>query len=417
MATKKAATVKTDATPSLQPATRKGPPAPPSSPSRRSRDRRTSPSSFRRLAGERTPMRPDCRLEKSEPLAQHLSRRVIGQDDAIDALVCSWSRVLSGLRDPRRPLLTGMLLGPTGVGKTETALALAEALFGSVSALHRINCEEYAHGHEVAKLLGSPPGYVGGDIDPLLSQQRVDLPHWQMRQAGGQRDEEQPALIERAHDASNGLYSIILFDEIEKAHPTLWNALLGILEEGQVTLGNNRTTDLTRAIILMTSNVGSREMSQAMERVPIGFRAAETPDDTEHTLRDIASEAARNVFPIEFLNRFDEVLVYRPLQSDHLGRIFDKFLADINRRALEQAGVPLLIKTSPEARAFVIDAVTDPTLGARPLRRATERLIVDPVSRLLASAQITAGDVVEAELEDGALTFYRWPRSADSIVA
>ena len=111
----------------------------------------------------------------------------------------------------------------------------------------------------------------------------------------------------------------------EKAHPTLWNALLGILEEGQVTLGNNRTTDLTRAIILMTSNVGSREMSQAMERVPIGFRAAETPDDTEHTLRDIASEAARNVFPIEFLNRFDEVLVYRPLQSDHLGRIFDKF--------------------------------------------------------------------------------------------
>ncbi len=417
MATKKAATVKTDATPRQQPATRKAPKTPPDSRGRRSPDTRSSSWSFRRIAGERTPMRPDCRLENSEPLAQHLSRRVIGQEDAIEALVCSWSRVLSGLRDPRRPLLTGMLLGPTGVGKTETALALAEALFGSASALHRINCEEYAHGHEVAKLLGSPPGYVGGDIEPLLSQQRVDLPHWQLRQAGGQHGDQQPALIERAHDASGGLHSIILFDEVEKAHPTLWNALLGILEEGRVTLGNNKTTDLTRAIILMTSNVGSREMSQAMERVPIGFRAVEPTDKGEHVLRGIASEAARRVFPIEFLNRFDEVLVYRPLRSDHLGRIFDMFLADINQRALEQAGVPLLIKTSPGARAFVIGAGTDPTLGARPLRRAMERLIVDPVSRLLASDQVVGGDVVEAELENGTLSFYRWPRSADSIVA
>ncbi len=371
---------------------------------------------MRRVAGKRTPMRPHCRLENSEPLAQHLSQRVIGQDDAIEALVRSWARVLSGLRDPQRPLLTGLLLGPTGVGKTETALALAEALFGSASALHRINCEEYAHGHEVAKLLGSPPGYVGGDIEPLLSQQRIDLPHWQLRQASEEHTGDAQALIEKAHDG-DGLCSIVLFDEIEKAHPTLWNTLLGVLEEGQVTLGNNRTTDLTRTIILMTSNVGSREMSQAIERVPIGFHTAVEPNANAQALQAIATEAARSVFPVEFLNRFDEVLVYRSLHRGHLGRIFDKFLVDISQRALVHAGVPLLIKPSPEARAFVIDTGTDPALGARPLRRAMERLIVDPVSRLMASAQITAGDVVEVEIEDGELTFYRLPRSADSIVA
>lgn len=416
MATKKAAATTTHAIPCPQPVPHKVP-HPRDTGSQRPSDKRSSSRSSRRVAGARTPMNTDCRIESDKPLAQHLERRVIGQDEAIEALVCSWSRVLSGLRDPHRPLLTSMLLGPTGVGKTETALALSEALFGSASALHRINCEEYAHGHEVAKLLGSPPGYVGGDIEPLLSQQRIDLPHQQLREANEAREDMQPALIERAHDTGGGLYSIILFDEIDKAHPTLWNALLGILEEGQVTLGTNKTTDLTRAIILMTSNVGSREMSQAMERVPIGFHSSTEAGDTERTLRDIASEAARDVFPIEFLNRFDELLVYRPLQRDHLGHIFDKFLADITERALKQAGVPLLIKASPEAREFVIGVGTDPALGARPLRRAMERLIVDPVSRLLASDQITAGDVVEAELEDGELLFYRWPRSPSSIVA
>jgi len=337
----------------------------------------------------------------------------------VDALVSSWARLLSGLRDPDRPLLTALLMGPTGVGKTETARALAAALFGSESALHRINCEEYAHGHEVAKLLGSPPGYIGADIEPLLSQQRIDRPHWRKRQAAETEEGAgtEQLLIDQVHDPEDRLHSILLFDEVEKAHPTLWNALLGILEGGQVTLGNNTTTDLTRSVILMTTNVGSREMGAAIGRVPMGFAASESAVGDTPPLGEIAETAARQVFPVEFLNRFDETLVFSPLGGAELGLIFDKFLRAVNERAHEQAGVPLLIKTSEKAKSLVIEAGTDPALGARPLRRAIERMIVDPVSRLLACGQIGAGDVVEVEKEKGELRFYRLPRSTDKIVA
>jgi ATP-dependent Clp protease ATP-binding subunit ClpA len=337
----------------------------------------------------------------------------------VDALVSSWARLLSGLRDPDRPLLTALLMGPTGVGKTETARALAAALFGSESALHRINCEEYAHGHEVAKLLGSPPGYIGADIEPLLSQRRIDRPHQDKRQAAetSEGGSDEPALIEQVHDPKDGLHSIILFDEVEKAHPTLWNALLGILEEGRVTLGNNTTTDLTRSVILMTTNVGSREMGHAIGRVPLGFAASEAAVAGALPLEEIVGTAARQVFPVEFLNRFDETLVFSPLGGAELDLIFDKFLGAVNERAHEQAGVPLLIKTSEKAKSLVIEAGTDAVLGARPLRRAIERMIVDPVSRLLACGQIGAGDVVEVECEKSKLRFYRLPRSTHTIVA
>ncbi len=380
----------------------------------------------RRAARQRTPtgkgrtaLHLGCTIEGSEALRNHLAERIIGQDHAVDALVSSWARLLSGLRDPNRPLLTALLMGPTGVGKTETARALATALFGSEAALHRINCEEYAHGHEVAKLLGSPPGYIGADIEPLLAQRRIDRPHWDKRKAAETPEgtSAEPPLIEQVHDPEDGLHSILLFDEVEKAHPTLWNALLGILEEGQVTLGNNTTTDLTRSVILMTTNVGSREMGAAVGRVPMGFAASEGTESDTAPLGAIAEAAARQVFPVEFLNRFDETLVFGPLGSAELDLIFDKFLGAVNERAHEQAGVPLLIKTSEKAKSLVIEAGTDTVLGARPLRRAIERLIVDPISRLLACGQLGPGDVVEVEREAGDLRFYRLPRSTDKIVA
>lgn len=385
-------------------------------------------------------MRLSATAATIEPLRERLRGRIVGQDRAVDALAGAWARLLSGLRDPDRPLLTGLLLGPTGVGKTETARALAEALFGDAGALVRIDCEEYAHGHEVAKLLGSPPGYVGADVEPLLSQGRIDRAHQELRErfaraeqarsapddAGTDREtppEERAedilpeALIERVHDPERGLHSILLFDEVEKAHPALWNALLGVLEEGEVTLGDNRTTDLTRSVILMTSNAGSREMGVALGRRPLGFADSAPARPASGQLREIAREAARERFPAEFLNRFDEILVFEPLAPEQLGEIFDRFVADITRRAMARAGVPLLLRFSEPAKRYVIDAGTDPALGARPLRRAMERLVVDPLSRLMAANQIVDGDVVEIELEDDRLAFYRLPRHGDAVVA
>lgn len=341
----------------------------------------------------------------------------MGQDPAIEALVCSYSRLLSGLHDPSRPLLSALLLGPTGVGKTETAKGLAHTLFGSEHAMTRINSEEYAHGHEISKLLGSPPGYVGSDIEPLLSQKTIDAPHRRLRELTQAFYREEVALVDRIFTAEEEKYqSIILFDEIEKAHPTVWSALLGILDHGMLTLGNNMTTDFTRSIILMTSNVGSREMSEILEARPIGFRKSEPALDGS-SIKETALSAARRVFPMEFLNRFDETLVYSALEYVNLEQIFDKFLADIQGRTIRQAHVPLLIKVAPRAKKKIIEEGTDLRYGARPLRRAMERELVDPLSRLIASDNLRPGDVVDVDLGETGIEFFRRSRSADVAVA
>ena len=363
-------------------------------------------------------METTCLIEAVGPLADILARRVIGQADAIDPLLCSFSRLLSGLNDPSRPLLTALLLGPTGVGKTQTAQAVAEALLGSERALTRVNSEEYSHGHELSKLLGSPPGYVGFNIEPLLSQSRIDGPHRDMREAAAEEEGQKMPLVDRLFPATDDHYiSVILFDEIEKAHPLVWNALLGILEDAMLTLGDNQTTDFTRSIILMTSNVGSRAMSDLLDRRPVGFGGDNPASETTHgTLRDLALSAARTRFPFEFLNRFDETLVFSPLEHEHLEQIFDKFLTDIHDRALRQASVPLLLRVSPAAKNRIIERGTDLRFGARPLRRAIEHELVDPLSRLIASHKLEPGDVVDIELEDEEIVFYRDARSSDSLV-
>ena len=373
---------------------------------------------------ERHLLESTCRIDAVRPLIDDLHGRVIGQDEAVDALGCSFSRLLSDLRDRSRPLLSALLLGPTGVGKTETAKSLAQTLFGSERAMTRVNCEEYAHGHEISKLLGSPPGYVGANVEPLLSQARIDEPHRRLREALMLKPGRNPGLAERISSDDGGHVSVILFDEVEKAHPILWNALLGILEDGMLTLGDNSTTDFTRSIVLLTSNVGSSEMGELLEDRPaIGFgteaEAAEAHEGAAATLRDVALRAAEWMFPLEFLNRFDEMLVYSALEREHLWRIFDKFLAAIHERALLQAGVPLLIHVSDDAKSRIIDQGTDLRFGARPLRRAIERELVDPLSRFIASHQLTPGDVVEVELEaeSGRLAFYRAQRSVDGLVA
>jgi len=364
-----------------------------------------------------------CITEQTRRLNEILCHRIIGQDPAMEALTCGFTRVFSLLRDHHRPILTLFLLGPTGVGKTETAKALAETLFGWDGALTQVNCEEYAQGHEVAKLLGSPPGYVGGDIEPLLSQRRLNQAHRRaLAEKSGmvgelfaQQETTGSAVeggVDRHPKPRNDRLSIVLFDEVEKAHPLLWNAMLGILEDGKLTLGDNTTSDFTGSIIVMTSNVGTREMANVLNRKTLGFRDSIEdfmPDDS--TLEQTALEAAREIFPLEFLNRFDNLLVYSALTREHLGQIFDKFLVGIHERALIRAGVPLLIKVSPESRDLILDRGTDLVLGARPLRRAVEVELVDPLSRLIATQKISPGDVIEVEVEDNRLVFYRKQRT------
>ena len=370
----------------------------------------------RTQTGHRERVQPGCSSAATRHIERVLRRRVIGQEDAIDALLSSFARLFSGLRDPARPVLTALLLGPTGVGKTETARALAQALFGSDDGVTRIHCEEYAHGHEMAKLLGAPPGYVGYQIEPLLSQARIDAGHRQALAEGRGLVAADRRLFESTlQSAPERLLSIVLFDEIEKAHPMVWNALLGILEDGQLTLGNNQTVDFTRSIVLLTSNVGGREMSALLDPDRLGFRSVAAPQLKSTTsLSETAVAAARKTFPAEFLNRFDEIRVYSPLSREALEKILDRFLNDLHERTLA-AGVPMTLRLSPEARTFVLERGTDPRYGARPLRRAIEHELVDPLSRLVVAERLVPGDKVEVDVEDGALAFFRVPGERERV--
>ncbi|HVS63741.1 MAG TPA: AAA family ATPase [Thermoanaerobaculia bacterium] len=371
--------------------------------------------------------RESCRLEPGgvvpsvQPLAEHMRRRVIGQRRAIDPLVRALQRSLAGLNDPSRPLLTALLLGPTGVGKTETAKALASGLLQSENALTRIDCEEYAHGFELSKLLGSPPGYIGFNVEPLLSQERIDAGHQRLlEQAAGAASALPSCALADRLAGDGGKLSVLLFDEVEKASPKLWNALLGVLDDGRLTLGDNRTTDFTRSVILMTTNVGSRSIGDLLDTPRLGFelgmrgRRERDPD----RVRDAALEAARSHFPAEFLNRFDEQLVYEPLGEDDLVGIFDRMLGDLQDRVLRRSGVPFLLKVSDEARDLLVERGSDHRYGARPLRRVIEAEIVSPLSEFIAAGALTEGDIVEVLVEDqGRLVFVRGARETMSVVA
>ena len=363
----------------------------------------------------RVPLDIGCVFEATRPVDEVLRRRVIGQDEAVERLVCAFSRLLSALRDERRPLLTLLLLGPSGVGKTETARALAEALFGSERALLRIDCQEYSHGHELSKLMGSPPGYVGYQIEPLLSQTRLDAAHAEARKQHEEKGVVDELLADRIPLAKpGGRASVVLFDEVEKAHPTLWNALLGILEEGSMTLGDNTRIDFTGSLVILTSNVGAREIGEIVQGRKAGFAAGDKA--ATGNFRAVALEAARKEFPPELLNRFDETLVYSPLERAELEMIFDLQLNAIVERAMTRAGVPLLLQVQPEARDWILDRGMDPRFGARPLRRAMERELVAPLSRFLVADKLQPGDVVEVELVADALAFYRRGRGDRAIV-
>jgi ATP-dependent Clp protease ATP-binding subunit ClpB len=314
-------------------------------------------------------------------LRDKLSRLVIGQGEAIEQIVNTYQMHVTGLAAPGRPVGNFLFLGPTGSGKTRTVEATAEALIGNPRAVIKIDCGELQHSHEIAKLIGSPPGYLGHrETHPLLSQEMLDQ-----------------------HHTETVKLSFVLFDEIEKASDALWNLLLGILDKATLTLGDNRRVDFSRAMIFMTSNVGAAEMG-ALNAPKLGFErhcGAEKRDerlDTKMSQTGIA--AARRKFTPEFMNRIDKIAVFKPLGEAELGRVLDIELAQVQQRILtSSSGKFFALTVSESGKRFLLEQGTDMRYGARHLKRAIERLVVHPLSNLIATNQVNTGDWIEADFD------------------
>jgi ATP-dependent Clp protease ATP-binding subunit ClpB len=329
---------------------------------------------------------------KAKDLETKLHRLVIGQEEAIHEIVRTYQTYLAGLSPAGRPIGNFLFLGPTGTGKTRAVEATAEALLGNPRAVIKIDCGEFQHSHEIAKLIGSPPGYLGHrETHPMLAQE----------------------VLNQYHTDSMKL-SFILFDEIEKASDALWNLLLGILDKATLTLGDNRKVDFSNALIFMTSNIGAAEMSSLVSP-KLGFHVS-TPDDSScaPTLSAKVSrtgvEAARRKFTPEFLNRLDKIVVFRTLGNEELNRIIDIELEGVQQRVqTASAGKPFLINVTDSARKFLLTEGIDLRYGARPLKRAIERLVVQPLSNLMATGQIQCQDRIRITHGDASpsLTFFR----------
>jgi ATP-dependent Clp protease ATP-binding subunit ClpB len=305
--------------------------------------------------------------ERLTRLEEELSRRVVGQQAAVQAVSDAVRRSRAGLADPNRPTGSFIFLGPTGVGKTETARALAEFLFDDERAIVRLDMSEYMEKHSVARMIGAPPGYVGYE-------------------EGGQLTE---AVRRRP-------YSVILFDEIEKAHPDVFNVLLQILDDGRLTDSQGRMVDFRNTVIIMTSNVGSALILEAGEQDAAGSVAV------EKAVRD----QLRLHFRPEFLNRVDDIIVFRQLDRADIAAIVELQLARV-RALLEQKG--LALRVTPEARELVASEGYDPTFGARPLKRVIQRRIQNPIALELLEGHFTSGDTIVVERAGSELRFVRQP--------
>ena len=329
-------------------------------------------------------------------LESDLRRRIVGQDEAIDQIVNIYQTYVAGMSSPGRPVGNFLFLGPTGSGKTRMVEATAESLVGDMRAVIKIDCAEFQHSHEIAKLIGSPPGYLGHrETHPLLSQE-----------------------VLQQYYTDRIKLSFVLFDEIEKASDALWNLLLGILDKATLTLGDNRRVDFSRALIFMTSNLGAGEMSSIL-RPNLGFAASEMERKCAEGLVDgsltdkisrAGVEAARRKFTPEFMNRLDKVVVFRPLGECELRQILGIELHMLQQRIFHSAnGSPFLFTLTDAAKEFLLREGTDMKYGARHLKRAIDRSLVHPLSNLIATEQVRGGDLVKVDFDDESdqMTFFR----------
>ena len=305
-----------------------------------------------------------------------MQSRVVGQDEAVQALTQAYQVYQAAMNMPGRPIATLLFLGPTGTGKTRTVEAAAETLFGSATAFIRVDCAEFQHSHEIAKLIGSPPGYLGHrETPPILTQEHIN-----------------------SYQTEHARLTLILFDEIEKASDSLWQLLLGVMDKATLTLGDNRRVDFSRTVIVMTSNLGAREMEKLTE-IKLGFHVPSiTPaEGTNHTAK-VGVEAARRKFSPEFMNRIDRLVVFKRHSRTALEQILELELQSVERRVSATGGGRFSLKFTDRARGFLLREGTDPKYGARPLKRIIERSIVMPLSNLIATRQVREGDMLLVDM-------------------
>ena len=304
-------------------------------------------------------------------LEEILHQRIVGQKEAVAAVARAMRRGRVGLKDPKRPIGSFLFLGPTGVGKTELCKALAQAMFGDEKAMIRMDMSEYMEKHTVSRMIGSPPGYVG-------------------YQEGGQLTEK----IRRKP------YSVVLFDEIEKAHPDVFHLLLQILEDGQLTDSQGRTVDFKNAVVIMTSNIGARLITE--NRLNLGFSADNSQEADQKVMRDKVMEELKKAFRPEFLNRIDDIIVFQKLTQEEIQQIAVHMLNDLKAR-LEPLGVSL--EFTEEAVRTIAKAGFDPVYGARPLRREIQTKVEDPLSEELLAGDLKAGGTAVCDASGGKIIF------------
>jgi ATP-dependent Clp protease ATP-binding subunit ClpA len=319
------------------------------------------------------PLDPSKRSTDTMDFQAALRAKIVGQEEGVQALVDLYQVFCAGLNSPGRPVGNLLFLGPTGSGKTRIVEAAAEILFGDARAVIKVDCAEFQHSHEIAKLIGSPPGYLGHrETHPLITQEALAACHTEKLKL-----------------------SFLLFDEIEKASDALWQLLLGMLDKATLTLGDNRRVDLSQTVIYLTSNLGGGEITELMTG-GMGFvQPGEKPAaDLDQKVERTAVEAARRKFSPEFMNRLDKVVVFHPLKREQLEEVLEIELGQVQQRVLETAKGQFLFRVTTAGRDFLLQEGTDQRYGARHLKRAIERHVVYPLANLLATEQVHLGDLV-----------------------
>jgi ATP-dependent Clp protease ATP-binding subunit ClpB len=340
--------------------------------------------------GLSTKLDPNKRSSDATEFEKSIRRRIVGQEDAVQKVVGIYQMFLAGLNAPGRPVGNLLFLGPTGSGKTRVVEAMAESLFGDARACIKIDCAEFQHSHEIAKLIGSPPGYLGHrETHPLLTQEALNQWHTEKLKL-----------------------SILLFDEIEKASDSLWQLLLGILDKATLTLGDNRRVDLSQCIIIMTSNLGASEMQEIVSG-GMGFagsldKVAILDDKYDDKINAVAAEAARKKFTPEFMNRIDKVVSFKTLRDEHLEKILEIELGMVQQRILMASGAnQFVFSCTPAMKAHLLAEGRDHRYGARHLKRAIERELVHPLANLVATKQARLGDFIRVDYKDKVVNFIK----------